>query len=303
MKILVATDGSEPARWGCEVVGHLPDLAGLTVFLTHVTEPLPEPEVPFPSVFSEDDLLVRERIEKEHEGRAAERLDACIAALPQGCKVVPDPRVGHPAQEVLAAIEAHAPDLVVLGARGLDEAPFGLGGVAQKVTRYAGCPVLVAREGPTRFRRALVALDDGPGAARLVAWLAEARWLAGCAFTLCHVVEDRYLRESRIAASQFAGSEDYLTRLQRALVAEGQRLLDGHVAGLAAAGADVDTLVLEGDPARALAARTETGAFDLVVVGARGRHGLARFLLGSTSQKVLRHAAASVLVVRTDGPD
>jgi len=298
MKILVATDGSENARCACEVVFHLPAIEGLTVYLTHVTPPLPEPEVPFPSVFSEEDLLARERIEKEHETRASERLEACRDALPAGCRVVPVPRVGHPAREVLSAIEELHPDLVMVGARGLDEVPFGLGGVAQKVTRYAPCPVLVVREGPTTFRRALVALDDAEGAARTVAYLAAARWLAGCTLTLAHVVEDRYLRESRVAASQFAGSEQYLARLQQSLLAGGQRFLDEKAAELAAAGAAVDTMALEGDPARTIAARVETGAFDLVVVGSRGRHGLGRFLMGSTSQKVVRHAGTSVLLVR-----
>lgn len=301
MKILLATDGSDNARWAAEVVAHLPEPAGLTVFLTHVTVPLPEPEVPFPSIFTEEDLVLRERLEREHETRAAERLEGFRAALPSDCRVVPDPRTGPSAQEILAAIEAHKPDLAVLGATGLDAAPFGLGGVAQKVTRYAPCPVLVVRQGPTRFRRALVALDDTPEADGVTRYLAGAGWLSGCAFTLAHVVEDRYLRESRVAASQFKGSEAYLLRLQQALLADAQQRLDARRETLAAAGADVDTLVLEGDPARALTGRTEGGAFDLVVVGTKGRHGLGRFLLGSTSQKVVRHADTSVLLLRT-GP-
>jgi len=300
MKILLATDGSENARWATDVVANLPGPEALTVLLTHVTTPLPDPEVPFPSVFTEDDLLLRERLEKEHEVRAAERLEAARAALPATCTVVPDPRAGAPAREILAAIEAHKPDLAVLGGTGLDDAPFGIGGVAQKVTRYAHCPVLVVRQGPGRFRRALVALDETEGADVVVAYLAKAAWLSGCAFTLTHVIEDRYLKESRVAASQFKGSEAYLTRLQQALLTQGQKLLDRQVPVLAASGADVDTLVLEGNPARAITGRAEDGTFDLVVVGAKGRHGLGRFLLGGTSQKVVRQAAISVLLIRTD---
>jgi nucleotide-binding universal stress UspA family protein len=37
---------------------------------------------------------------------------------------------------------------------------------------------------------------------------------------------------------------------------------------------------------------------DLVVVGSHGRKGLARFLLGSVSEGVARHAPCSVLIVR-----
>jgi nucleotide-binding universal stress UspA family protein len=38
---------------------------------------------------------------------------------------------------------------------------------------------------------------------------------------------------------------------------------------------------------------------DLVVLGSRGRKGLARFLLGSVSEAVARHAPCSVQIVRT----
>ena len=37
---------------------------------------------------------------------------------------------------------------------------------------------------------------------------------------------------------------------------------------------------------------------DLVVLGAHGRKGLSRFLIGSTARNVLKGAASSVLVVR-----
>lgn len=40
------------------------------------------------------------------------------------------------------------------------------------------------------------------------------------------------------------------------------------------------------------------GAFDLCVIGTHGRTGLARVLLGSVAEKVVRHAPCSVLVVR-----
>jgi len=49
--------------------------------------------------------------------------------------------------------------------------------------------------------------------------------------------------------------------------------------------------------------RTDT-AFDLVVMGTHGRSGIARFLLGSVAEKVVRHAPCSVLTVHEhDKPD
>lgn len=46
-----------------------------------------------------------------------------------------------------------------------------------------------------------------------------------------------------------------------------------------------------------LAVAAEPSA-DLIVLGAQGLTGMDRFLLGSVSEKVLRHAPCSVLVVR-----
>jgi nucleotide-binding universal stress UspA family protein len=37
-------------------------------------------------------------------------------------------------------------------------------------------------------------------------------------------------------------------------------------------------------------------AFDLVVIGSRGRTGLARMALGSVAEKIVRHAPCAVLV-------
>ena len=55
-------------------------------------------------------------------------------------------RFGHPAEEILNAAREHDADLIVIGARGQTRAePFRLGGVAQKVVKYAPCSVLVVR--------------------------------------------------------------------------------------------------------------------------------------------------------------
>ncbi|MDH4230307.1 MAG: universal stress protein [Nitrospirota bacterium] len=303
MKILLATDGSEHARWGCELISHIRTRARseVAVHLVHVTTPLPEPVMPFPDVFVEDDLLLREQVEDEHETRAAERLSACRAMLPPELEVITHHRVGRPPQEILALIDEIGAELVVLGSRGVgDTRPFlTLGGVAQKVARYAPCPVLVAREKGITNHRALVGLDSGATGDQVVNWLTGAVWLAGCTVTLAHVVEDRYLRESRMAATQFAGGTNYMDRLQETLIQGAQKFLDAEAAKLKDTAFPVDTLVLEGTPATALTDHARAGGFDLLVVGARGRHGLAHFVLGSTSEKVLRRSECSVMVVRT----
>ena len=63
-----------------------------------------------------------------------------------GTKVRSAIRCGHPAKEILSAAEEQDADLILVGARGQTRAgPFRLGGVAQKVVKYAPCSVLVVR--------------------------------------------------------------------------------------------------------------------------------------------------------------
>lgn len=306
MKILLATDCTATGRRLCEFTGALPGLKKPTVFLTHVSLPLPEPTVPFPTVFSESDLLMREQIEKEHEARAADILHADRKHLPGNWDVKITYRKGHPVPEILNAIQAHKVDLVIMGSHGGErgkEAAFpGLGSISQKVARYATCPVLVVREGgQVPPKSVLVALDqpaDEGAEIPVVSMLADTPWLKKAKITLIHVVEDRYLTESRLAASQFAGSGAYLDRLHSSLIHSGKLFLDEQAKKLAKHKMKTHMLVLEGDPAHTLATEANTGRYDLLVVGSTGRHGLARFLMGSTSLKVVKQAATSVLVVR-----
>ncbi|MFD1684022.1 universal stress protein [Halobellus litoreus] len=91
-----------------------------------------------------------------------------------------------------------------------------------------------------------------------------------------------------------------------------EALLDGyeaeaerHVAAVAErareSGVDVETAVVRGTPYRAIVDRAADA--DLVVMGSHGRRGLERYLLGSTTARVLRLSPAPVLVLRGEDRD
>jgi nucleotide-binding universal stress UspA family protein len=68
------------------------------------------------------------------------------------------------------------------------------------------------------------------------------------------------------------------------------------------AGWKVSTSVVEGDPKSLILDLAEQWNADLIVVGSHGRRGLDRFLLGSVSEAVARHARCSVEIVRIPAP-
>ena len=61
---------------------------------------------------------------------------------------------------------------------------------------------------------------------------------------------------------------------------------------------DVESIILEGNPANEIVDFAEKNDIDLIVMGTLGRTGIQRFLLGSVAENVVRHSKKSVLVVR-----
>ena len=64
------------------------------------------------------------------------------------------------------------------------------------------------------------------------------------------------------------------------------------------AGVDLKTVLRPGHPAQTIVAVAKEGKFDLVLLGHTGLSGVWAAFLGTTAEKVSRHAPCSVLIVR-----
>lgn len=62
-------------------------------------------------------------------------------------------------------------------------------------------------------------------------------------------------------------------------------------------GVAVDTALLTGNPAEEILDFAKENEIDIIVMGSLGRTGLERYLMGSVSEKVLRHAKTAVMVI------
>ncbi len=86
------------------------------------------------------------------------------------------------------------------------------------------------------------------------------------------------------------------------LIESSKRGLADGVAYAARLGAKhVSGRFLDGLPWERIVSVAQNEPFDLVVIGTHGRTGLARLMLGSVAEKVVRHAPCSVLVARARG--
>jgi len=84
------------------------------------------------------------------------------------------------------------------------------------------------------------------------------------------------------------------------LEAEGERIVAEAAERLRDRGVDVETEVLQGEPYRTIVDYANSRGVDVVVMPTRGRTGLERLLLGSTTERVLRQSDVPVLTVRPD---
>lgn len=65
-----------------------------------------------------------------------------------------------------------------------------------------------------------------------------------------------------------------------------------------AANVEIESIILEGNPANEIVDFAEKNDIDLIVMGTLGKTGIQRFLLGSVAENVVRHSKKAVLVVK-----
>jgi nucleotide-binding universal stress UspA family protein len=141
--------------------------------------------------------------------------------------------------------------------------------------------------------RSIVVGTDGSSDAELaVERAAEIAKPAGATVHLVTVVGRETFHEP-IASSARMGEVD-MGGIAESVLARGARKLED-------AGVPVETHTREGDPARGLIEVADELDADLIVVGARGKAGLERFLLGSVSHKLSHYSGRTVMVVRPAG--
>ncbi len=280
-KILLATDGSEEAELAARTAA---DLAAKTGSELHVVHVLVLPPETLHDPFGAD---AREEFEKRGRGR----LDELVARLEASGGEVAGAHfgVGSPAAEIVAQAEELGAGLVVLGSRGLGAMRRALmGSVSDSVVRHAPCPALVVREEPLAFpTKILLATDDSEEAKLAASAAAE---LAEGTDSELHVVT-----VGPYVPTFLAVTEEEPGRTAR----EARKTLDDEVVLIEAAGGRVGQAHLRfGGVAEEIVALAEDVGAGLIAMGSRGRGGIRRALMGSVSERVVRHAHCAVMIIR-----
>jgi nucleotide-binding universal stress UspA family protein len=133
--------------------------------------------------------------------------------------------------------------------------------------------------------------DTANAAVRCAAGLAET---LGSRLILLHVVEDFVTKGLTAGVGTSAAG-----RLQNESTTGALEKLDRALAEPPLNRTGVDRAVVVGEPFAGIMSYAEEHDVDLIVLGTNGRTGIARMLLGSVAERVVRTSPCPVLTVRT----
>ncbi|MGZ8485858.1 MAG: universal stress protein [Candidatus Binatia bacterium] len=208
---------------------------------------------------------------------------------------------GTPAETILESTRQERDTLIAMATHGRSGAKrWLLGSVAEKVLRGTTHPLFLvraaaAKKSPQRIINSLVVpLDGSP--------LAEQILPTVCRWARALDVEVTLIRAFEFPARAYVSSEAYLPdydemredarREAAAYLKEKEDFLVGN--GVRT----VSILTIEGAAANEIISYAQTAPGAVIAMSTHGRSGIQRWILGSVTEKIVRHADDPVLVVR-----
>jgi len=140
------------------------------------------------------------------------------------------------------------------------------------------------------FSTILCPLDFSAASGPLVRYAATLAAATGAELRLLHVLESQPRLPESVPAED---NHD---------VEIAQQLARYHAAATET-GVTVTTAIVQGEAAAEIVAEAQRYPADVIVIGAHGRTGLTRFLMGSTAEAVVREATCATLLVKPCAAD
>ena len=295
LKIVATTDFSDESRCGVRYAVALAEKLGAAVTLLHVLEP--------PSRMAGMEAVVLVREESEVVALARAQLATLVKREGRGDVAVTfSVLTGEPFHEIASAARQQMADLIVIATHGYTGFEHVLlGSTAERVVRHAPCSVLTVstrtqpkRTGKTpafKLKKILVPIDfSNPSKDALPrATLLAAHF--GAELVLLHIAE-------KFPIDYLLGRE-LMNETIMPLIKQAEADLEQMAENVSqSTGLNVSAVVSDGKPFEGICQTAKTLGADLIVLTTHGYTGLKHVWLGSTAERVVRHAPCPVLVVR-----
>jgi len=281
--ILVATDLGESADEAIRQADNWARRTKAELVACFVIPPRIRKESAFPPAYADDSVALLE-LERRASGLVRDHVSALTRRRERDFKVVVDG--GRTDLAIVRVAEEEKASLIVIGNRRSNELDrLLLGSVSERVVRYASCSVLIARR-HHRTDHIVAAIDTADTALRVASEAARIASRQKASLTVLHC------RESIAAAGADRSAPKRTSKRADARLAErlGQLFVRANVRG--------QIEFVDGEPREAVVQRAGQLDADLIVVGTRGRSGLARIMMDSVAETVARTASCPVFAMR-----
>ncbi len=294
-RILAPVDFSAPSRQAIGAAVALARRFDAELTVTHVTRrhrPDSHAVLELLSMSSDDRVAMRAKLK-----------DFLRCEVPDDVKVTSLVLDGVPFDEIVEAAVARRSDLIVIATHGYTGLKHALlGSTAERVIRYAPCPVLVVRGrekrggkagfNPDSVRSILLTTDFSENS--LAAFPAAVAWARAfdARLLLLYVVPERLPTEM---------SQLGLVLHEKRMAQEAVNRFPEFRRLNLPADVSVETRVLIGSSERAICKAGDANGADLIIMASHGYTGIKHVLIGSTAERVVQHAPCAVLVVRGKG--
>jgi nucleotide-binding universal stress UspA family protein len=279
-KIIGAVDASVEGAWAGSLAWQIASKAGASCELLNVSNDVSavpatiEPNVDLDALMEHITAAARVDLEKALAGNVPPEAIANLEIL-----------MGRAAWMLPRAAKQREADLLVLGGRHHIALKRWFGGsVAHHVVRTADCPVLIAIPATHAIERVLVAVDLSAATGPTITAARDFANLFGAELRVVHAIEPL----PTTFPVNVPPPVTYRGQVEEQFRATLDRLSEG---------SHLDGVMRDGAVERVLADEVEAWGADVVVVGSHGKGLLDRFLLGSTTHRLINALPASLLVV------
>ncbi len=235
--------------------------------------------------------------EEKNSASYLEKVAKIFSRFPTECRIVR----GKPAETILETTRKDRDTLIAMATHGRSGVKrWLLGSVAEKVLRGTTNPLFLVRAGaaktsPQRIINSIVVPLDGSSLAERILPTVS-NWAQALD------VEVTLIRAFEFPASAYYSSEDYLPdydKFREEARGEAADYLKEKEDFLVREGVrTVSTVTIEGPAADEIMSYAQTAPRAVIAMSTHGRSGVRRWILGSVTEKVVRHGDDPVLVVR-----
>jgi nucleotide-binding universal stress UspA family protein len=294
--VLVPLDGSETGEralpWAKAIAGTAADIVLMEV--TPVASTIRS--------FGGQVIGTAETIQEGYRQMAESQLNDAVAKwFDEGARVSTVIATGDPGEQILAVAEEKNADLIVMSSHGRGAiGRFVSGSVADRVVRHAPLPVMiVGPEGEidtdAKITRIVAPIEDSELSRAALPMAAALSKATNAPVTVINVVVPSTDVSTiypgmigTVPTSAFESAQERMT-------ADAKAVVDQAVSALKGNGVEASGEIYQGGAANSIISALQPG--DVIVLSSHARSGLARWVIGSTSMKLIRNGQAPVVIV------